>query len=98
MPEVDQENYATSLKNSESEMKVMLSFSYMFYKEFISSQDVDVCMFQPSCSNYTMEAIEKKGALLGLLEGIDRLLRCYPLINEKEYPYNKVTHKYYDPH
>ena len=98
IPEDHTEKYSTYLMNSESEMEVILSFCYLFYKEFISSQDVDVCVFQPSCSKYTIEAIEKKGAIIGLLEGFDRLLRCHPFADESDYPYNTLTHKYDDPH
>lgn len=38
-----------------------------------------VCRFQPSCSQYMIEAIRKKGPLLGVLKGLWRLLRCNPL-------------------
>jgi uncharacterized protein len=37
-----------------------------------------VCRFNPTCSNYTIQAIEKYGALKGLLKGIWRILRCNP--------------------
>ena len=36
------------------------------------------CRFQPSCSAYAVDAINKYGALKGLLKTIWRLLRCNP--------------------
>ena len=38
-----------------------------------------VCRFQPSCSQYMIDAIRIKGPLIGVLKGLWRLLRCNPL-------------------
>jgi uncharacterized protein len=98
IPEVVTKEYSTYLRNSESEIKVVFAFYFFCYKEFISSQDVDACVFYPSCSNYTIEAIENRGLVVGLLSGFDRLLRCHPNVNKGDYPYNIATMKYYDPY
>lgn len=37
------------------------------------------CRFQPTCSQYALEALAKHGALQGGLRTIGRLLRCHPL-------------------
>ncbi len=37
-----------------------------------------MCRFQPTCSNYMIEAIEKYGTLKGLKLGIKRILKCHP--------------------
>jgi len=37
------------------------------------------CRFTPSCSQYMIEAVRKKGFLAGTWKGILRLLRCNPL-------------------
>lgn len=36
------------------------------------------CVFEPSCSVYTIQAIEKYGAIKGGYLGIKRILRCHP--------------------
>jgi len=97
IPAVITKENSAYLKNSESEIQVLFSLYFLLYKEFISSQDVDACVFYPSCSKYTIEVIEKKGAIVGLVAGFDRLLRCHPYVTKKDYPYNTVTMKYHDP-
>jgi uncharacterized protein len=37
------------------------------------------CRFYPSCSEYTIQAINKYGALKGLFLGFKRILKCSPL-------------------
>lgn len=36
------------------------------------------CRFQPTCSEYTYQAIEKYGVLKGGALGLWRILRCHP--------------------
>lgn len=36
------------------------------------------CRFEPSCSNYMIEAIRVHGSFKGVLLGTLRLLRCHP--------------------
>jgi len=36
------------------------------------------CVFLPTCSEYTKQAVVKYGSFLGLLKGFRRILRCHP--------------------
>jgi len=36
------------------------------------------CRFYPSCSQYMIDAIRKKGAARGVYMGVVRILKCHP--------------------
>jgi len=36
------------------------------------------CRYQPTCSAYALEALEKRGAFVGVYLIIRRLLKCHP--------------------
>ncbi len=50
-----------------------------FYQRFISPLLPSTCRFQPSCSQYVIDAVRKKGLVVGLLLGAWRIIRCNPL-------------------
>jgi putative membrane protein insertion efficiency factor len=49
------------------------------YQLFLSPWLGRNCRFQPTCSQYMIEAIRKYGAIRGALKGTWRILRCHPL-------------------
>lgn len=49
-----------------------------FYKRFLSPLLPPMCRFEPTCSVYTMQAVEKYGVLRGVWLGVKRLGRCHP--------------------
>ncbi|NBX52469.1 MAG: membrane protein insertion efficiency factor YidD [Proteobacteria bacterium] len=55
---------------------LLVKFYQRFLTFFIGSHH---CRYTPSCSNYMIEAIEKKGILKGVFLGFSRILRCNPL-------------------
>lgn len=48
------------------------------YKRFLSPLLPPMCRFEPTCSVYTMQAVEKYGVLRGVWLGTKRLGRCHP--------------------
>ena len=48
------------------------------YRRFLSPRLPPTCRYTPSCSLYTVQAIEKYGVVRGVFMGILRVLRCHP--------------------
>jgi putative component of membrane protein insertase Oxa1/YidC/SpoIIIJ protein YidD/TM2 domain-containing membrane protein YozV len=46
------------------------------YQKYISGLRGNACPMYPSCSNYTLQYINKYGLISGLVNGSDRMLRC----------------------
>jgi len=59
-------------------MKTVALATIRFYKKFISPQLASNCRFEPSCSQYTYQAIDKYGVAKGSWMGFKRILRCQP--------------------
>lgn len=48
------------------------------YQWIISPIFPQTCCFTPTCSTYMVEALKKKGPIVGLYLGIKRIIRCNP--------------------
>jgi len=58
-------------------MKEFILKTISFYQKH-SQYTKKNCVFFPTCSEYTKEAIEKYGVLKGALKGLKRISRCHP--------------------
>lgn len=59
-------------------MKRVLLWLIRLYQRGISAHTRPVCRFEPTCSAYAAQAIERFGALRGSYLAVRRLLRCRP--------------------
>ena len=48
------------------------------YQWIISPIFPQTCRFTPTCSTYMVEALKKRGPIVGLYLGIKRIIRCNP--------------------
>lgn len=57
---------------------LILILAVRFYQLFIGPLIGKHCRFEPSCSNYYIEAVKKYGAISGSIRGALRICRCHP--------------------
>jgi putative membrane protein insertion efficiency factor len=63
-------------------MRGILIFPFVFlikiYQFLISPIIGKNCRFNPTCSNYALEALKKHGLVLGMYYSIIRISKCHP--------------------
>ena len=59
-------------------MKFLLIVLIRVYRLLISPLFPPSCRFQPTCSQYALDAVERFGAIQGSWMAIKRILRCHP--------------------
>jgi uncharacterized protein len=63
-----------------------------FYKVYLSPWLAGSCRYEPTCSRYAYEAIERFGVARGMWLGTKRLLRCHPFT--RKFGYDPVPEKW----
>lgn len=59
-------------------LSLLLIAGVRFYQYFIGPLLGKHCRFEPSCSNYFIQAVKKYGPIKGPWKGALRILRCHP--------------------
>jgi putative membrane protein insertion efficiency factor len=59
-------------------MKYVMIYVIKFYRSFISPWLGHHCRFEPTCSQYSLQAIQKYGAIKGGYLSIRRITKCHP--------------------
>ena len=59
-------------------MKFLVLDLLSVYKAVISPFLPPACRFEPTCSDYARQAVEKYGAVKGTWMGVKRIFRCQP--------------------
>ncbi|MBK6833260.1 MAG: membrane protein insertion efficiency factor YidD [Bacteroidetes bacterium] len=59
-------------------MKYLFIALVKFYQSAISPHTPAACRFQPTCSQYSIEALKKHGALKGGWLSLKRIFKCHP--------------------
>ena len=59
-------------------MKSFLIVLIRLYQKFLSPLKGQTCRFYPSCSEYSVLAIQKYGLTKGIWKAIKRILKCHP--------------------
>ena len=61
-------------------MKKLVLILLKLYKKTLSPANfgLNTCRYDPSCADYTYEAIEKHGVIKGGWKGFRRVLKCNP--------------------
>jgi len=60
-------------------VKTLLILLVRFYRVAISPLFPASCRFQPTCSQYALEALQRHGAVRGAWLSARRIARCHPL-------------------
>jgi putative membrane protein insertion efficiency factor len=69
----------TSPQKSATTLTVRIAlFALRCYKAYLSLLFAGTCRFEPTCSQYAYQAIERFGVLRGVWMGSKRLARCHP--------------------
>ena len=60
-------------------MRAVALFLLRFYKRFLSPLLPPMCRFEPTCSEYALDALRIHGPVKGVILTAKRLSRCHPI-------------------
>jgi uncharacterized protein len=83
-------------KDEVSEIRMFGFGMIRLYQKLVSSQQHNVCVFTPSCSQFGLASIGTYGVIEGTLLTSDRLQRCNPFVAQGNYAFDDATGKRFD--
>ena len=57
---------------------IFLIRAYQLISPFVSFYGFSNCRFQPTCSDYALEALQKKSLLRAIFQILRRVKKCHP--------------------
>ena len=69
---------SSNTKNFKKILILPLISLVRFYQVALSPLTPAACRFEPSCSNYALQALEKHGVIKGCWLALKRILSCNP--------------------
>ena len=63
----------------------IISLPIHIYRLFISPLTGKNCRFEPTCSEYALEALKTHGIFYGIYLSLKRILKCHPLSQHSGY-------------
>lgn len=92
-------NNEPSLIKKFNPVSMMLGGTFYIYQNIFSKHISAYCLFTPSCSEFSKQAIREEGLLKGTIMSIDRVNRCNRIAAQdlKHYNLDAITNRYPDP-
>ena len=59
-------------------LRAALLVPVRFYRRYLSRLKPPCCRYSPTCSQYTIEAVERFGIVRGVWLAVRRIARCHP--------------------
>jgi uncharacterized protein len=80
-------------------VNILFGGALYFYQNVLSKQISANCLYTPSCSEFSKNAIREYGVLKGGILSVDRVNRCdiFSATDFKNHKPDPITHRYPDP-